>query len=207
MTHTLTIGTYTFAVDAEASPVPHGSDWIVSGRSVRVSAPFEADRFYRHGWHSWSLTRWEDLREAPVRLPDGWGGFGADNVAILGPEHRSSWVGGIAVGEGPALVVGALGFDAHVTGSERGLVGESTNGGVDWFIGLGEAEEVLERYARALGDRLGNLREDPGRVWCSWYAYYEDIDEAQLEVRAVREAHLRQHGGDHVGDGHLVEAA
>lgn len=180
MKHTVAAGTETIEIEAESEPIPFHGGWIVSGSSVELLVSFVADRFYRHGWHSWSLTRWEDLDAPPVRLADDAGGFGADNVEILGPEHRGSWVGAISDGSGAALVLGSLGFDAHVTGTAQSLRGESPGGPVEWFVGFGNAEEVLEHYGRELGERLGNARRAPGRVWCSWYSYYQGIDEAQM---------------------------
>lgn len=180
MTHSLNAGGNAIEVTSSTPPVQTDGGWIVTGSSVTVATPIVVDRFYRQGWHSWALTRWEDLDEPPVRLAEGWGGFGADNVAILGPEHRSSWVGAVESADGSvALVLGALGLDAHVTGSHDGLVGEARDD-IEWFVGLGQAEALLERYAELIGERCGNVRQDPGRVWCSWYSYYEDITEAEM---------------------------
>ncbi len=149
---------------------------------ARVSHPFGATRYYRHGWHSWSLAHWADLSGPPhvaAILQPGAQGDAAANLA--GNVHGGSWVGAVEGPEGNALVLGALGIDARVTGDERELRGRSAGDPSPWFVGYGNAEDTLEAYARELGRRLGSVARDPGRVWCSWYSHYTGVTEAIVD--------------------------
>ncbi|MEK8168902.1 hypothetical protein NKH77_00950 [Streptomyces sp. M19] len=60
--------------------------------------------------------------------------------------------------------------------------------GAPWFLALGDEEEVFAAYARHLADRLGRSEKRAGNVWCSWYAYYENITEELLtkDITALR---------------------
>ena len=49
-----------------------------------------------------------------------------------------------------------------------------------WYLALGDEETVFRRYAGLLAERFGHGRNRAGRVWCSWYSYYEDISEELL---------------------------
>lgn len=127
------------------------------------------DRFYRHGWHSWSPTGWLDpsVPRRPVPIPEyrmmgddprhgldtGWGG------AHLGAVERDSGV----------HLIGALDLDTRVDWVEGAL---SPSGHGEWFEATGSEPDVFAGYASALAERLGARVRDPGPVWCSWYAYY-----------------------------------
>jgi alpha-galactosidase len=41
--------------------------------------------------------------------------------------------------------------------------------------------EVFAEYGRMLAARLGRRSAHPGRVWCSWYSYFENIDEELID--------------------------
>ena len=57
------------AAAAVIEQVPGGV--VLTGDAVEIDAPGTPRRFYRHGWQSWSPTRWLDVDEpvAPVTVP------------------------------------------------------------------------------------------------------------------------------------------
>ncbi len=167
-------------VTVGSDPVSQGDWWLVNGDRVELTHPVQSARFYRHGWHSWSLAHWADVAAPPVTIAVPYRRLQADDPALSERTgHAGNGVGAIAGPDGHALVLGALGFDAVVEGTPTTLGGTAA-GPVDWFIAHGPAEETLSAYAAALGERLGNVRQDPGGVWCSWYSYYTGITEAEV---------------------------
>lgn len=180
MRTTLNLGPISIEVDAPEpiSAVPDG--WLTVADHITLEHPFGTTRFYRHGWHSWAVTHWASLAAEPLQAPDQFRFQSEDGRIQDGVHHRGSWVGAVEGPEGQALVLGALGFDAYVEADEATLSGHTQAGPVEWFIGFGNAEDLLERYAVLLGERLGSRAHDPGPVWCSWYSYYTEITEPDM---------------------------
>jgi alpha-galactosidase len=146
------------------------------------------ERFYRHGWHSWSPTGWVDP-EAPIRpIPDEGRRLGYDD-----PNHAfDRRVGGSGVGvarcaDGGFVLLGALTPGARVEPDGDVLTGTSEGGPVDWLVARGTMNEVFDAYVRELTTRLGRRGRGRMRVWCSWYSYYEDISEEAIR-REVHDA-------------------
>lgn len=181
MTYSLDIEGLQFSIEAAGEPERCEGWWLVPAGDVVVDHPFGATQFYRHGWHSWALTHWADLGAPAVSIAPERRMFQADDLPNLdGLRHRGSWVGAISGPDGDALVLGALGWDAHVEATASDITGHCDAAPVEWFIGFGNAEAMLARYATAVAERAGTRRKSPGPVWCSWYSFYEDITEAAM---------------------------
>jgi alpha-galactosidase len=161
--------------------------WVAHGQEVAVLAPFISQRFFRHGFHSWSLASWLPVSERPPLpvMKEMWAHMDALPLFADYPFTSS----GVSALEGPdrqILLLGALGLDARLAARSWGLSGEFLDSPLErapheWFIALGPEADVFERYARLLGERLGRrARQAAPRVWCSWYSLFRDIDEQTL---------------------------
>ncbi|MFC7108641.1 glycoside hydrolase family 36 protein [Nonomuraea rubra] len=60
------------------------------------------------------------------------------------------------------------------------LAGWYEDDGAPWFLAYGSEQEVFDRYTDQLAARLGRSDRQAGNVWCTWYAYYEDVSEQVL---------------------------
>ena len=173
----LRLGGLEVALEADAlEPVEGGLRLL--GKEVRVYPPFQAQAFFRHGWQSWSLTAWVDLRKAPRPLLPEARRPQADDPFLL--ESSVWWGSGVGAMKGPkgeVLLLGALAPGARVRGEEDLLLGRYAEGAGDWFLAYGEEEAVLAAYAQRLPKRFS---ESPPRVWCSWYSFYREIGEDLL---------------------------
>ena len=145
------------------------------------------DRFYRHGWHSWSPTGFVDPDMAVDPIPDEGRRLGHDDPTVAFEATVSSSDVGVASDpDGGATLLGALAPDARVRPDGPMLVGTSEAGPIDWLVAEGSVLEVFDAYARHLARHVGSRERRQVRVWCSWYSYYEDITErAMLEEIAA----------------------
>lgn len=152
---------------------------VLTGPEVAVDAPGRPQRFYRHGWQSWSPTRWLTVDEpvVPVTVRD-LQLFDDDPAHAMAARHGGAVVGAVEH-DGGVLLLGALGLDGRVELTEGGLKGvsETTD---RWFVGHGAEEGVFAAYAQHLGDAVGRRPLLDQRVWCSWYSFYADITEPAL---------------------------
>ncbi len=138
--------------------------------------------FYRHGQNSWSPCGWRRLSDQPLRISDPVRRVTADDAAWDDPcRHHSSAVAAIQGDDGNVLLLGALGLGVpRLTADRDTLAGWCESGGAPWFAAYGPEDTVFAAYTRQLAQHLGHGRNRAGNVWCSWYAYYEDITEEQL---------------------------
>jgi alpha-galactosidase len=171
-----------------------GDSQIISASGLRIDLPQPAENYYRHGWHSWSLTSWLDpgappapARAAEFRMKD------EDPVYALSRNHIGAWVGAVDFGDDDILLVGALGLGGRVeldrltlkcfyeTAGRREAMSE------EWLIARGREDEVFFHYAKQLQARFGSGRfEQAPRVWCSWYSLYTWIHE-DIILRALQD--------------------
>ncbi len=146
--------------------------------------------FYRHGWNSWSPTGWSSLTESPLRIyHDADRLIAADDVAGDRPaEHEGSAVGALELPDGRVVLLGALGLGTpRVGASARELWGTTETRGDGWLIAVGEEAEVFSRYSALLAERLGRpVAPTVETVWCSWYSFFEDVDESGM-IAAVED--------------------
>ncbi|EGG47028.1 MULTISPECIES: glycoside hydrolase family 36 protein [Streptomyces] len=192
MAQLLTLGARTFAVELEDDAPPQAVDGgllLPPGRAAVLHGLGDA-LFYRHGHNSWSPCGWRRLSEAPLRIESAQRRLTADDTTWDDPSrHHSSAVAALQGADGQVLLLGALGLDVpRLTADRDTLAGWYEDAAAPWFLAYGTEEEVFAAYARHLGDRLGRGTRRAGNVWCSWYAYYENITEEQLtkDIDALR---------------------
>jgi alpha-galactosidase len=184
--HLLQFGGRTVAARLESAPVPvDGGVLLPAGRVALLHGLPDAE-VYRHGWNSWSPSGWRAMDEPPLRIASPFRRLTADDTAWDDPHrHHSSAVAALAGEDGSVLLVGALGLDVpRLTVDRDTITGWYERDGAPWFAAYGPELEVFQRYARLLGRHLGGGRERnrAGNVWCSWYAYHEDIDQETLRA-------------------------
>jgi alpha-galactosidase len=138
--------------------------------------------FYRHGQNSWSPCGWRRLTDPPLRIADPRRRITADDDLWDDPaRHHSSAVAALDPGDGNVLLLGALGLGSpRLTADRDTIAGWYEHGAAPWFAAYGPEVEVFAAYTRHLAARLGSRSRRAGNVWCSWYAYYENITEEQL---------------------------
>lgn len=152
---------------------------------VTITHQFEGREFYRHGWNSWSPSGWRRLDDAPLRI---YGSaerlLTADDAKNDTPDaHSGSAVGAIGLDGGEVLLLGALGLGApRVGATSASLWGTVEDPDGEWFLARGPEREVFARYAALLAERLGARHGRAGRVWCSWYSFYEEISEPEVHA-------------------------
>ena len=173
------LGEATVAVTTASEPEPVAGGHVLRGHTVAVGCPAPPRRFYRHGWQSWSQTRWLDVDEpvAPVTVRD-LALFDDDPVHAAAVRHGGAVVGAVEH-EGGVLLLGALGIGGRVELTDTGMAATSDTG-ARWFVAHGNEAEVFAAYADLLGTAVGRRPIGAQRVWCSWYSFYADISEPAL---------------------------
>jgi len=163
-----------------ARPVP-GGVLLPPGRVAILHGLGDAS-FYRHGQNSWSPCGWRRLSEPPLRIPNPARMVTADDPEFDDPaRHHGSAVAALRGPDGRTLLLGALGLDTPRLVADRDtLAGWYGTGGSEWFLAYGSEQEVFGAYTSLLASRFGTSSRRAGNVWCSWYAYYENITETQL---------------------------
>lgn len=175
----LTLGDTVVAARADDSAGPADGGAILRGRAVAVRYPATARRFYRHGWQSWSQTRWLGLDEPAWTVPATELWPLDDDPAYAESECHGGAVVGALGGDGHVLLLGSLGLDGRVEVDGNDLVATSATAD-EWFVAYDDERAVFERYATHLGDRLGRRHARDLRVWSSWYSLYRTITEPVL---------------------------
>lgn len=148
-------------------------------------------RVYEHGWQSWSPSVAYWLSDRPLRP-----GTDAARVMNYRPETRPpadvfAGEGLLAVdpGDGSGITVVAAPHGAGSIASIRaevrgGTVVLSADGPVEHVVDDGPdgLHGALGRWASGYAARagIGELRPAP-TMWCSWYHYFTDVTEADVE--------------------------
>lgn len=154
---------------------------VIKAKEVNVELPSSPVKYYRHGWQSWSLAAWTDLKPLPIQKPEIFHPLQVDAVHVRKTTPNGSWVGAVELEDGNILLLGALATDAFVLLDQNQLAGQSEADEIEWFIAYGPENVVFKKYADQLGNRLGVLNKTTApRVWCSWYSLYTVIDEKIL---------------------------
>jgi alpha-galactosidase len=188
MAHLLELGPMRVAAELPGPPIPAEGGLILPAGRVALLHGLPDAQVYRHGWNSWSPSGWRRMDEPPLRIASAQRRLTADDTVWDDPgRHHSSAVTALTAGDGDILLLGALGLDVPRLAVDRDAVtGWYESGGAEWFCAHGPELDVFARYAALLGERLGApdaaARRAAGNVWCSWYAYYEDIDEPTLHA-------------------------
>lgn len=180
----------TFAIEYDGpSPQRDDTGVIISAERVAILHGLDDAAFYRHGHNSWSPCGWRRLSEPPLRIADPERRATADDTVWDDPiGHHSSAVAALQGDDGNVLLLGALGLDTARLAADRDtLVGWFEQHHAPWFLAYGPEDEVFSAYTRHLEARFGRAANRTDTVWCSWYAYYEDITETLIhkEVAAL----------------------
>jgi alpha-galactosidase len=175
---------HSFAVQLSGTGTPEpvaGGLLLPAGRVAVLHGLGDAE-FYRHGHNSWSPCGWRRLSEPPLRIADPRRRLTADDTVWDDPHrHHSSALAALRTGDGRVLLLGALGLDVPRLAADRDtLSGWYERDGAPWFLAYGDEDDVFAAYTAQLADRLGARNRKAGNVWCSWYAYYETVNETQL---------------------------
>jgi alpha-galactosidase len=182
MEHLLDFGARRFASELPGLPEPVEGGVLIPPGRVSILHRMPGADVYRHGWNSWSPCGWRAMGDPPLRIAAARRRLTADDpVWDEERRHHSAGVAALADPDGNVLLLGALGLDVPRIAIDRDTLTawyESSN--APWFCAYGPELEVFARYAAMLGDRLGRRANSPGPVWCSWYSYYENIDEVTL---------------------------
>lgn len=180
MLSAIELGGLSLAVNASGAPERAGAGWLLPSGPVALLHPFGDTDFYRHGWNSWSPTGWTPLSGPTIGIRnDDERLLTADDADNETPHaHSGSAVGALQGPDGTVLLLGALGLGTPRVGADRDtLWGRAEVDDTEWFVGYGQEDAVFTAYREQLAARLGTRTARAGRVWSSWYAYYEDIDE------------------------------
>lgn len=181
MEENLTLGQYQLTITAE-SIAPDKDGFKLSGSKVIIELPFLPDSFYLHGWQSWSLTTWLEIKtKLKPSLPEIQRSRTVDPLYALDQNLNGSWVGAVRTPDGNTILFGALGLESHVRLEGNQIIGSYESGRGDWFLCIGSEEAVFQEYSELLVDRFGRTKliSSP-RVWCSWYNLFTEIDESIL---------------------------
>ncbi|MET7423484.1 glycoside hydrolase family 36 protein [Dactylosporangium sp. NPDC005555] len=188
MAQLVEVGGHRFALQHSADGAPRpapGGVLLPPGRVAILHGLGDAS-FYRHGQNSWSPCGWRRLSEPPLRVPNPTRLVTADDPTFDDPaRHHSSAVAALQGPGGGTLLLGALGLDTPRLAADHDTItgwyaGGGADGGAEWFLAYGPEEDVFAAYTDQLASRFGAGTRRAGNVWCSWYAYYENVTEAQL---------------------------
>ena len=153
----------------------------IKAKEIEIELPSAPVKYYRHGWQSWSLAAWTDIKPIPLQKPDIFHPLQVDAQHVRRITPNGSWVGAVEFEDGDILLLGALATDAYVLLDEDQLSGRSEANEIEWFIAHGREHVVFNQYADQLGNHFGKLNKSAApRVWCSWYSLYTVIDEEIL---------------------------
>lgn len=181
MKSSLTLGHYELIVDAENYSM-NGSDVILTGPKINIELPFVSEKFFSHGWQSWSLTAWLDGKQQPApSFPTSLHAMQVDPAYAFEKRPNGSWLGALKSPDGRTILFGALNLESHVVNDGKILTGSYEQGSGDWLLTIGPEQEVFNKYVNFLGKRYGktNKLESPN-IWCSWYSLYQEITENNL---------------------------
>lgn len=178
-------GSFTIA-DAEEVMARNSTDYIVHGSAWRLIHSWGATEYYRHGWNSWTPTRWWTLKREPWRIWDKpLRSLTADDAATDSPvEHHSSMVTALSGPGGATLLIGALCASSPLlTISAKEIKASAEREKSTWFISIGSEKEVFDRYVSALKAQHLHTHTQLcatshlGAIWSSWYSWFEEINE------------------------------
>jgi alpha-galactosidase len=167
-------------IEAEDSHSTEGG-FIARAPKLTLNLPSSPKKFYKHGWQSWTLAAWIDpaLPVIPISAPE-FRAKDEDPLYAYARNHTSAWVGAVELSEKLILLMGALDLGGRVELEGNRLTAFFEAGTGNWFVALGNEEQVYSRYAQLLGEKLGSRNNKPLRVWSSWYSLYNLINEKIL---------------------------
>lgn len=83
-----------------------------------------------------------------------------------------------------AILVGCLEGETPRIHADQDVIAAWTECGTEalWVIIHGTEQHVFSRYREMLEHQYGRRDADPGKVWSSWYSYYEKISRAYVDA-------------------------
>ena len=153
---------------------------------------------YEHGWQSWSPTGSHRLAAAPSRPADSRRRRMRYRPDTAPPASGFQGEGILAVDTGTDIhLVTAADVERAVPSIRATPVGStvivSADGPVSTTVLAGDLDQALGAWADDLAHRMQArpIRPAP-TVWCSWYHYFTDVAEADIDenVAAIRELGL-----------------
>lgn len=163
-----------------ASPQLNKSQ-IIKAKHIQVELPAQPIKYYRHGWQSWSLAAWTDIKPVPIQKPTIFHPLHIDIEYAYEKNPHGSWLGAVEFANGKILLLGALSLNTHVFQAQNQLEGKSEADEAEWLIMYGDENQVFDEYIKQLKNRFGYVEKNHApRVWCSWYSLYTVIDEKIL---------------------------
>lgn len=187
MLHTFTFGDLRIPANLAGEPTATSTGFVVPAGPVALLHPFGDTGFYRHGWNSWSPSGWTTTDGETIGIKNSADRLlTADDAVNETPHlHSGSGVGAIEGPDGTVLLIGTLGLGNPRVGADRNTIwARSETDEAEWFVTFGPEQQAFADYAAILSERLGRRSQRAGRVWSSWYSYYEGIDE-ELVARTV----------------------
>ncbi len=163
-------------------PADRNAPQRLNSDRLTLEFPTSPQRFYRHGWQSWTFSSWLDpqtpalpVRAAQFRVKD------EDPPYALSQQHTSAWVAAVQFNPDEIVLVGGLDLGARLQLEEKRLSAFYESGSGEWLLVRGKEEEVFSQYAQALLEKYPRHRQEKvPRVWCSWYSLYRFIHEKLL---------------------------
>ncbi len=154
----------------------------INAQHLVLELPTTAQRFYRHGWQSWTFSSWIDpqtpplpVRAAQFRVKD------EDPLYALNDKHTSAWLAAVQLWQDDIIFVGGLDLGARLQLEGKCLSAFYEADGGDWLVVRGREKDVFNLYAQALLEKYPRQREgNAPRVWCSWYSFYRFIHQKLL---------------------------
>lgn len=181
--HLLTFPTATLAVHGGTHQPLAENAARLHGETLTLVHPFGAAPFYRHGWHSWSVSTWlaPDAPPLSPRPRVRWPMLD-DPTTLASGAHISCDVALAEAGEGRVLLVGALHPGGRITLDGDVWRLEHPTGG-PWLVVLADEAAAWRTYTDHVAQHLGARGTAPApRVWCSWYSFYRDINADRLHA-------------------------
>lgn len=178
-----------------------------SGSSLTVSHPF-GSHFLRHGWTSWSSTRWWDVQREPWRVWDKpQRTLTAEDAATDSEtDHLSYMLTAVESDSGRVLLVGILEGNSPILRVASGSIeASSSSADARWFVAEGPEIETFEAYTTAIAETRkvrSPLRalEFLGPIWSSWYSWFEEITDSIITDETA-EAERLGYGTIQIDDG------
>lgn len=150
----------------------------LEGSPVSLLHPFDETLFYRHGWHSWSLSAWLPMwQNLPKPQPElRWPMIDHPSLLAFYP-FSSSGVGALQAPGGGILLLGALELDGFVRADENTMVGAYWNTFPSRRAERPSDARVVEAPADPSTTSGGFVRRAEPVEALSWFLAYGDEEE------------------------------
>ncbi|WP_216382441.1 glycoside hydrolase family 36 protein [Arcanobacterium phocae] len=202
-----TVDYRSFGIDIDNAQKVAGG-YIISARKLSLPHPWGNTEYYRHGWNSWTPTRWWSLDRKPWRIwnkPDR--SLTAEDITTDSTTlHRSAMVTALNGPDGQTFLIGAINTSAPLlTISTERITATCEGEHAQWFVALGNERDVFNSYIAQIVS-LENMRQPLhvmdtcGPMWSSWYSWFEEITE-EIIISEISPAKELGYGAIQIDDG------